>query len=145
MTVRLDIHSGMGGKRVAGKTIRSPVEVRQIVAELNGASASIAVINHLSRPATGNIIFYDGRCIYDHEVLVAINDDWGYLRMWALGDGDGTWIIDGHPSSPSIVNHAVEFPAGAGIPLPQLETALCEFLMTAARPQCIQWRAEHVD
>ncbi|MCU1652088.1 MAG: hypothetical protein JWQ60_3237 [Pseudonocardia sp.] len=83
--------------------------------------------------------------VYDHELVAAVHGDWGYLRMWAVDDGDDTWILAGDPASPTFVSDESEFPEGTGIPLLRLVGALREFLETGRRPLCLNWVAERGD
>jgi Immunity protein Imm1 len=145
VTVRFAVPATMGPLAAGRRAVCSATEVEELVdaiAELPGRSV---VIHHAGRPVTGNVFFDDRADVYDHELVAAVHAGWGYLRMWAVDDGDDSWILAGDPASPTFVSDESEFPSGTGVALPGVVAALREFLETARRPLCVDWVAEQVD
>ncbi|WP_037367960.1 Imm1 family immunity protein [Amycolatopsis orientalis] len=67
---------------------------------------------------------------------VHLTDTWGYLQY--AGDA-GYFITDGDPESPAIPSEA-DFPAGSGLPVAQVVSALREFVRTGQLPGSVPWR-----
>jgi hypothetical protein len=131
------------GTEIVRRCLISPVtRAGDLVAVIDRLPGRTAIINHGARPATGNIFFDDGEGVYDHELIVALHGSWGYMRMWDVDDGSEDWILAGDPTSPAFVSNIAEFPAGAGVPMSKLVVALTEFMVTARRPESLQWIAE---
>ena len=135
--------AGAASEGVIRRCLLSPViRADDLVAVVDGLPGRTAIINHGARPATGNIFFDDREGVYDHELIVAVRGSWGYMRMWDVDDGSGDWILAGDPTSPAFVGDVAEFPAGAGVPMSKWVVALTEFMVTARRPESLQWIAE---
>jgi hypothetical protein len=145
MTVHFTMPTSMGRRAVGQRGVSSAIEVDELVNAIAELPERSVVIHHAGRPVTGNVFFDDGVDVYDHELVAAVHGDWGYLRMWAVDDGDDTWILAGDPASPTFVSDESEFPEGTGVPLSRVVVALREFLETGRRPLCLNWVAEQGD
>lgn len=131
------------GRWVGGRLeVSSATDVEQLMTAIAQPLAEAAIIYHGGRPMIRNPFFEDGEDVPDHEVEVGVRDGWGYIRM-STSDDDDIWNLDGDPASPQYVQGESEFPAGSGLPLAQVSAALNAFLLTARRPECVPWVADH--
>jgi hypothetical protein len=68
----------------------------------------------------------------------AVERGFGYLFYVDVASG-GAYSL-GDPKSPELASSEQHFPAGSGITIPQLASALAQLLTTAGRPTAIQWQ-----
>uniref|UniRef100_UPI003F49B261 Imm1 family immunity protein n=1 Tax=Amycolatopsis sp. CA-096443 TaxID=3239919 RepID=UPI003F49B261 len=72
----------------------------------------------------------------DTALDVHLTDQWGYLQYT---EDAGHLIADGDPESPAVPSE-VDFPAGTGLPVEQVVTAVREFVRTGQLPDTVPWR-----
>jgi hypothetical protein len=123
-------------------TVNAPEDVDTLLSRLAEPGAGPAVIEHQDREL---IIDSEGLLgapgttrIPDHDVAAAIHHGYGYLT-YADPDHDYS-TLKGDPSSPEYRSEYVDYPAGAGVPVEVLASALKEFLATAQRPTGVTWQ-----
>ncbi|MCE6999352.1 hypothetical protein LZG04_31760 [Saccharothrix sp. S26] len=124
-------------------TVTAPEDVDTLLSRLAEPGAGPAVIEHQERELivdTEGLLGAPGTTkIPDHDVAAAIHQGFGYLT-YADPEHDYS-TLEGDPASPEYRSEYVDYPAGAGVPVEVLATALKEFLSTAQRPGSVTWQA----
>lgn len=123
-------------------TVTEPEDVDTLLARLAEPGAGPAVVEHLDRDLitdTEGLLGAPGRTkIPDHDVAAAVHAGYGYLTY---ADPDHDYApLQGEPDSPAHHTEYVDYPAGSGVPVELLATALKDFLATARRPECVAWQ-----
>ncbi|GAB3285440.1 Imm1 family immunity protein [Parasphingorhabdus pacifica] len=119
-----------------GVTITEPAGIDDLIDRLAEQNAGAATIWHESRELA------DAEAgMLDHDVAAAVAGGYGYLSHIDVEHDFA--VLAGDPESPELITDDVEFPAGSGVRLPVLATALREFLETGRRPSSVEWR--HVE
>ena len=123
-------------------TVSTPEDVDALLARLAEPDAGPAVIEHLDRDLitdTEGLLGAPGATkIPDHDVVAAVRGGFGYLT-YADPEHDSS-TLEGEAASPELRSEHVDYPAGAGVAVEVLATALKDFLATARRPSCVRWR-----
>ncbi|MER5264640.1 Imm1 family immunity protein [Actinosynnema sp. NPDC002837] len=124
-------------------TVGTPEDVDTLLTRLAEPGAGPAVIEHQDRELitdTEGLLGAPGSAkIPDHDMAAAIHQGYGYLT-YADPEHDYSTLA-GDPASPEYRSEYVDYPAGAGVPVDVLATALKEFLATAKRPEGVTWQA----
>ncbi|GAA3843468.1 hypothetical protein GCM10022243_07460 [Saccharothrix violaceirubra] len=102
---------------------------------LSRGTSGVARIEHDTRPHRPHP--FTGEPAADHLVMACVGDDFCYLYHVDPDHDPGHPV--GDPASPVYHSDSEEFPAGSGIPVETLATALKEFLATGQRPTCVDW------
>jgi hypothetical protein len=116
---------------VDGMVVTTSDEVGDLVAKLADDGADTATI-YLSDSG----VFAEPPTI-DHTVHVAVAGGHGYLSYWDMTNDLA--FARGEPASVGQRSEAEDFPAGSGLTIPQLTTALVELLATGKRPTSVDW------
>ncbi|GAA1346849.1 Imm1 family immunity protein [Saccharothrix algeriensis] len=123
-------------------TVDSPQDVDALLRRLAEPGAGPAVVEHRDRPLMDDVeglLGEPGRTrIPDHDVAAAVHGGYGYLT-YADPDHDYS-TLRGEPGSPGYRSEYVDFPAGSGVPVEALASALKDFLATGRRPTGVGWR-----
>ncbi|QFZ23224.1 Imm1 family immunity protein [Saccharothrix syringae] len=123
-------------------TAGGPEDVEALVNRLAEPGAGAAVLEHLDRETmtdTEGLLGAPGATrMPDHDVVVAVRDGYGYLVYTDVEHDTAT--LEGAPESPGYHSEYVEYPDGSGVPVEVLTAALKDFLATAQRPTCVEWR-----
>ncbi|GAA3022602.1 Imm1 family immunity protein [Actinokineospora globicatena] len=114
----------------------TPQDVGRLVALLSEPSANPAMVVHLDRPLV--ISEFSGNTVPDHLLWALVHSGFGYLSHFCPEHPYSVPI--GDPASPARHYDHTEFEAGSGVSFDVFTQALKEFLTTAARPTCVQWR-----
>ncbi|GAA3843453.1 hypothetical protein GCM10022243_07440 [Saccharothrix violaceirubra] len=117
------------------RTITTDAEVDALVTELTKEISGFARIHHEGRPTMP--VPFTGEPGPDHIVHAGVHRAYGYLGHLDPDHDFGHPV--GDPASPVYHSDSEEFPAGSGIPVETLATALKEFLATGQRPTCVDW------
>jgi hypothetical protein len=122
--------------------VNSPDAVDAFVVNLSRDNAGAAMIQHQSRPLEDDSLGLMGPPgtgkIPDHDVTAGVWKGFGYL---SYTDPENEYsMLAGDDKSPMYASDYVEYPAGSGVPVEILAAALKEFLVTAKRPTCVEWR-----
>ncbi|WP_123745497.1 Imm1 family immunity protein [Saccharothrix texasensis] len=124
-------------------TVDTPEDVDTLLTRLAEPGAGPAVVEHQDRELitdTEGLLGAPGTTkIPDHDVAVTLHQGYGYLT-YADPEHDYS-TLQGDPASPEYRSEYVDYPAGAGVPVEVLATALKEFLATAKRPTGVDWQA----
>ncbi|MEU4444094.1 Imm1 family immunity protein [Actinosynnema sp. NPDC050801] len=124
-------------------TVDAPEDVDTLLSRLAEPGAGPAVIEHQARELitdTEGLLGAPGTTeIPDHDVAATVHQGYGYLT-YADPEHDYS-TLQGDPESPEYRSEYVDYPAGAGVPVEVLATALKEFLTTAERPESVTWQA----
>jgi len=114
-----------------GMVVITSGEVGDLVARLADDGADTATI-YLSDSG----VFATPPTI-DHTVHVAVAGGYGYLSHWDMTNDLA--FARGAPTSAAHPSEVEDFPAGSGLTIPQLITALVELLATGKRPTNVEW------
>ncbi|SES28628.1 Imm1 family immunity protein [Actinokineospora terrae] len=114
----------------------TPDDVDRLVVLLSEPSADPAMVFHLDRPAV--VSEFSGESVPDHLLWALVHSGFGYLSHYCPVHPFSLPI--GDPTSPARHYDHTDFEAGTGLALDLFTQALKEFLATAARPTCVQWR-----
>ncbi len=122
--------------------VGAPEDVDALLARLAEPGAGPATVEHLDRDLitdTEGLLGAPGHARFpDHDVAVAVHGGYGYLT-YADPEHDYA-TLKGEPDSPALHTEHVDYPAGSGVPVELLATALKDFLATARRPGCVAWQ-----
>jgi hypothetical protein len=121
-----------GGRRM---TVTTPDEADTLVRMLAEDTAGAATIEHHNREQS----VFMGEPSPDHVLSAGVWQGFGYLQ-YVDTDHELAHPL-GDPNSPIYHSDSSEFDAGTGVPIETLAKALKEFLATAQRPTCVEWRA----
>lgn len=123
-------------------TVGTPEDVDTLLSRLADPGAGPAVIEHQERELivdTEGLLGAPGATrIPDHDVAAAVHGGYGYLT-YADPEHDSS-TLRGEPSSPGYRSEYVDYPAGAGVAVEVLATALKDFLTSARRPDSVSWQ-----
>lgn len=123
-------------------TVSAPEDVDTLLSRLAEPGAGPAVIEHLDRDLitdTEGLLGAPGTMkIPDHDVAAAVHGGFGYLT-YADPEHDYA-VLRGEAGSPEFRSEYVDYPAGTGVPVEVLATALKDFLDTATRPSGVEWQ-----
>ncbi|WP_447004275.1 Imm1 family immunity protein [Saccharothrix isguenensis] len=117
-------------------TVETPEQVDAMVDQLAMDTAEAAKIVHDARPLSPSA--WTGEVGPDHQLWAGVWKGYGYL-MYVDPDHELCQPV-GDPDSPVFHSDSDEFEAGTGIPVETFTRALKEFLATAERPTCVEWR-----
>ncbi|WP_433265327.1 Imm1 family immunity protein [Actinosynnema sp. CS-041913] len=117
-------------------TVTTSADVEALVERLAKATSQAAKIIHQARPPVRSAL--SGELEPDHMLWAGIWQGYGYL---IFGDDEDLWFPVGDPASPVYHSDSDEYDAGSGLPIETFTEALKEFLATAHRPTCVEWRA----
>jgi immunity protein Imm1 of predicted polymorphic toxin system len=121
-------------------TVGNALDVERLVSALAADSASDALIYHQGRPMLDPLEgFEDDEILHDHHATVGALNSWGYFSY--TDEEHELSSLAGDPSSPPFHGEICDHPAGSGIPLDLLKAAIVEFLETADRPRCVNWKS----
>ncbi|GAA3843410.1 hypothetical protein GCM10022243_07390 [Saccharothrix violaceirubra] len=124
-------------------TVTAPEDVDTLLTRLAEPGAGPAVIEHQDRELlddTEGLLGEPGATkLPDHDMAVAVGDGFGYLT-YADPDNDYS-TLHGDAASPEYRSEYVDYPAGSGVPIETLGSALKDFLTTAQRPENVRWTA----
>ncbi|RKT57500.1 Imm1 family immunity protein [Saccharothrix australiensis] len=118
----------------ARMTVTTPADVEVLVARLAEDTAEAAKIEHHGRAR----LTFEGESAPDHILVAGVAGGYGYFE-YADDDHEPSRPV-GDPASPVYHSDSDEYPAGSGLPIEAFTAALCEFLATARRPACVDWR-----
>jgi hypothetical protein len=124
-------YSPDGVAEADGMVVTAPGEVGDLVEKLAGDGADTATI-YLSDSG----VFAEPPTI-DHTVHVAVAGRYGYLSHWDMAHDLA--FARGEPASVAHLSEAEDFPAGSGLTIAELTTALVELLATGKRPTSVDW------
>lgn len=116
-------------------TVHTPADVARLVTELAGPGATAAMIRHEQRPTISDPNLGE---VPDHDMTAGVWQGYGYL---SFTDAEHEYMVTvGDPRSPGYAAHYIEYDAGTGIALSDLEAALVRFLDTTTRPDNVEWQ-----
>jgi hypothetical protein len=132
-----DLEPGTVIDREVHETIlASPDDVQKLVDALTKPHTSEAHLVHAGRPKRYNKIL--NRLENDNQVFLAVTGGFGYMEYF---DPNHWSQFVGDPASPEWhTTSSGYFYPGTGVSLDTLVKAVSEFLVTAERPTCVQWR-----
>ncbi len=128
-----DEHDPRAGVRV---TITTPEQVDSMVEQLAMDTSEAAKIIHDARSLSYSVLA--GEMGPDHQLWAGIWQGYGYL-MYADDDHELCQPV-GDPDSPVYHSDSDQYEAGTGVAIETFTKALKEFLATAQRPTCVEWR-----
>lgn len=125
-------------------TVDTADDVDLLITELTDPGSGAAHLVHHERPMTiddEGMAGPPGAEIIDHDVLVGVGHDYGYLSYFSPEFDYAVAELVGDPNSPKLIADPMEFDSGTGVPIETLAKALKEFLKTAQRPTCVEWQS----
>jgi hypothetical protein len=115
-------------------TVTTPDEVKALVDQLSQDTSEAAKIEHLGRER----LTFEGESAPDHLLAAGVRGGYGYLEY--VDDDHELCQPVGDPDSPVYHSDSDQYEAGTGVPIETFTKALKEFLATAQRPTCVEWR-----
>jgi Immunity protein Imm1 len=137
ITYWADFEPGTIIERISHETVlATPDDVQTLIDGLARPSTSEASLVHTKRPKEHNKLF--DTMENDHQVIIAVWRGHGYMEY---SDPKYYSQFAGDPASPEWhTSSSGYFYPGTGVSLDTLVKAVSEFLVTAERPTCVQWR-----
>ncbi|GAA3859405.1 hypothetical protein GCM10022243_26550 [Saccharothrix violaceirubra] len=116
--------------------VETPADVDHLVARLSDPDSSPAMVFHSARPEI--VSEWSGETVDDHLLWALVHKGFGYLDFHS--PEHVSCALVGDPASEGYHYDYVDYDPGSGVALDLFTRALKEFLRTAERPTCAEWR-----